>query len=593
MNPGGLVMKSAQNNNSNQQLSLRLWPGVAAVALLWLGRIGLKLAIPGFDGFKWGMMTAVLFSGVILLWWVFFSRAHWVERLGGVVLLGGTLAATTQLTHESMGPLWLLGYAIPVLALAFVLWAVLTRDLPDTTRRLALVATVVVACSFWLLLRANGINGDHDADFAWRWTETSEEQALVVPAGATTSATNDTASVAARSALSVAPEWPGFRGPGRDGNVAGVPIETNWSSSPPVELWRRPVGPGWSSFAVRGDLIYTQEQRGDEEVVACYRASTGEPVWAHRNKARFFEANAGAGPRSTPTLHGGRVYSFGATGILNALEAESGRVIWSRDVLEEVGVELPDWGFASSPLALDDVVVVAAGSTLAAYDLTTGEPRWSGEGGGVSYSSPHRLVIDGVEQVLLSSAAGLTSVAADGSRLWQHEWGGFPIVQPAQMPAGDVLLAAHQASGIRRLAVARGGGEWTVEERWTSQRLKPYFNDFVVHEGHAYGFDGRILACMDLKDGERKWKGGRYGSGQLVLLSEQDLLLVLSEKGEVVLVEATPNGFQELARVPALEGKTWNHPVVVGDRLLVRNAQEMAAFQLPRSDVRARLEPQE
>ena len=597
MNQGGLVMRSDRTHRSRNRLRLRLWPGVAAVVLLWLGRFGLKLAIPGFDGFKWGMMATFLFSGVLLLWWLFFSRAHWGERIGGLVLLGGTLAATTQLVHESMGPLWLLGYAVPTLFLAFVAWAVLTRDLPDSTRRTAMVGTVLFACGVWLLVRSNGMDGDHNGDFAWRWTETPEQRALASSAGEGSAARTESAVLAAALESWVPRpaerEWPGFRGPARDGKISGVHLETDWVTSPPVELWRRPVGPGWSSFAVRGDRIFTQEQRGDDEVVACYRGSTGEPIWTHHDKARFFEANAGAGPRSTPTLHRGRVLAFGATGILNALDVDSGRGLWSRNVAEDLGVKLPDWGFTSSPLVVDDLVVVAAGSALAAYDVGTGDLRWSGESSGVSYSSPQRWVIEGIEQVVLPSAVGLTSVAAgDGKHLWRHEWSGFPIVQPAQMPGGDVLLAAHQSSGIRRLAIARDGEAWTVEDRWTSERLKPYFNDFVVHEGHAYGFDSRILACIDLEDGERRWKGGRYGSGQLVLLSDQDLLLVLSEKGEIALVEATPDGFEERARVPAIGGKTWNHPVIAHGNLYVRNAEEAASFALAPAPVTAPSEPE-
>jgi hypothetical protein len=180
------------------------------------------------------------------------------------------------------------------------------------------------------------------------------------------------------------------------------------------------------------------------------------------------------------------------------------------------------------------------------------------------------------------SEAGVTSVApADGTLLWEHAWKGYPIVQPALTGDGDILISISESSGTRRIAVARGPDGWSVQERWTSNGLKPYFNDFVVHNGYAFGFDGSILACVDLKDGTRKWKGGRYGNGQLVLLRDQELLLVLSEQGELVLVPATPDQFTELARFQAIEGKTWNHPVLAGDILLVRNGEEMAAFRLP------------
>jgi outer membrane protein assembly factor BamB len=173
---------------------------------------------------------------------------------------------------------------------------------------------------------------------------------------------------------------------------------------------------------------------------------------------------------------------------------------------------------------------------------------------------------------------------ADGKVLWEHVWRGSSIVQPALLADGDVLVSTGGAAGgigVRRLAVARASGEWTVTERWTSRRLKPYFNDLVVHAGHAFGFDGSMLACIDLQDGERRWKGGRYGHGQLLLLPEQDLLLVLSEQGELALVAAAAGDFREVARSPAIEGKTWNHPVLAGDVLLVRNSEEMAAFRLP------------
>jgi len=581
----------------------------------------------GFYGFVGAAVCALS----IVVWWLVFSRAAWLERVGAIVLMVVAVFAVSPLVHESirggMMGMMLPVYSIFVLPPALVVWAVATQRLSDNVRRASLVVTVLLACGVFLLLRTAGIRGG-SAEMAWRWSQTAEERLLAqtaneslnnpqpapvaspapapeVPAsvsvaGADKSAADATADKAAERPTPAAPipaapgpvpsvlkpaEWPGFRGPGRDGVAHGVRINTDWASSPPVPLWHRPIGPGWSSFAVSGDLLYTQEQRGEDEIVACYRVGNGEPIWRHRDKVRFWESNGGAGPRATPTLVNGRVYAFGATGILNALDAGNGSVVWSRDVAADADRKVPMWGFSSSPLVVHDLVVVAASGKLVAYDIVTGKPRWLGPDLPGSYSSPHPATIAGVEQILLLTAAGATSVSpADGKVLWQHSWPeGTTIVQPAMTSDGDVLMNSLSATGglgIRRLAVAQGAAGWTVTERWTSTGLKPYFNDFVVHNGHAYGFDGAILSCIDLQDGKRKWKGGRYGDGQLVLLPDQDLLLVVSEEGELVLVKATPDQFTEVARVKAIDGKTWNHPVLVRDFLLVRNGEEMAAFKL-------------
>jgi outer membrane protein assembly factor BamB len=292
----------------------------------------------------------------------------------------------------------------------------------------------------------------------------------------------------------------------------------------------------------------------------------------------------GPGPRATPTLGGDGVYTFGSTGILNALDLTTGSILWSRNAANDLNAAIPTWGFSSSPLLADDLVIVAVGGTLAAYGRNDGQPRWIGPAGGDSYSSPQAVTIDGVTQILLMNTAGTVSVApATGKALWTHPWNVrlpvLPIVQPARLEDGGVLVG-DSIFGIRRLAAMLQDREWTVTERWASNSLKPYFNDFVVHRGHAYGFDGSILASVDLADGVRKWKAGRYGQGQLVLLPDQDVLLVMSEEGELALVRATPDRFTELARFPALSGKTWNHPVLVGDILLVRNGEEMAAFRI-------------
>ncbi len=224
-----------------------------------------------------------------------------------------------------------------------------------------------------------------------------------------------------RIAAKTSAEWPGFRGPARDGIIRGTLIETDWSRSAPIELWRRPIGPGWSSFAVHGNFVYTQEQRGDDEIVSSYNLTTGAPAWRHRDAARFWESNGGAGPRATPTVSGDRVYTFGATGIVNALNARDGAVIWSRNAASDTGATNPGWGFTSSPLVVDDVVVVAASGRLVAYDAATGNPRWIRQTRGGSYSSPHLTTIVGVPQILLLSSFGATSVApADGAVLWDH-----------------------------------------------------------------------------------------------------------------------------------------------------------------------------
>jgi outer membrane protein assembly factor BamB len=581
-------MTNAQTDEPTPRKPLRLWPGVVIVILLLLVRFGLPVVAP--EAILVAMVGEVVGGLAIIVWWLFLSRAPWSERVGALVLMVVALVATKRIVHASIagGAMGMLIFvlAIPVLSFALVAWAVASRRLSAAPRRVALVVTILLACGVFTLIRTGGITANADSDLHWRWTKTPEQR-LMAQGGDEPLA--PTSLPVAPAAAETGADWPGFRGAERNDIVRGVQIKTDWSASPPVEMWRRPIGPGWSSFAVRGGRLYTQEQRGDEEIVACYDVATGKPVWRHSDAARFWESNAGPGPRATPTLSNGRVYTLGATGILNVLDAGTGAVVWSRNAASDTGAKLPGWGFAASPLVVGDLVIAATSGSLVAYDLANGNPRWFGPHGGASYSSPHLLTIDGVAQIMLLSTTGATSVAlADGKLLWEHLWSawpGVPIVQPALINAnGDILISVSDSSGTRRLAVAHGSGGWTAKERWTSEDLNPYFNDFVVHKDHAFGFDGSILACIDLEDGKGKWKGGRYGHGQLVLLPDQDLLLVLSEEGELALVKATPDQFTELARFRALEGKTWNHPVLVGNVLLVRNDHEMAAFRLSLAD---------
>ena len=625
-------MTTVHAESPNGPAPLRLWPGIVLVALQWAFRFVVPAIFPAAA--MYGVLGGLLAGVAVIVWWMFFSRAPWSERLIVAAVIALALVATPYVLHESiaggmMGMMFYI-YVIPGLCLALVAWAVASRRLPSGLRRPAMVAAILLACGVWTLARTEGMDGEGRSDLEWRWTPSIEERLLAergaelarlpppvvaradasrpgpaaVPAQAPGAAAPPVYPPAEEAAPAPAPQpaavaevtppaapavapapdavWPGFRGPRRDGVARGVRIATDWASSPPVELWRRPIGPGWSSFAVSGDLVYTQEQRGEHEVVACYRLSTGEPVWSHSDPARFWESNAGAGPRATPTLAGGRVYTFGATGIVNALDAADGTLLWTRNAATDTRRDVPGWGFSSSPLVVGDVVVVAAAGTAAAYDAATGETRWLGPDGGGGYSSPHLVTVDGVAQVVLMGGPGASSFApADGKLLWRHPMeSGTRIVQPAVTPDGDLLLSVGDGHGMLRVALAHAESGWTAAERWSSIGLKPYFNDFVVHEGHAYGFDGSMLAAIDVATGKRKWKGGRYGHGQLVLLPDQDLLLVLSEDGELALVAASADAFAELARVPAIDGKTWNHPVLAGDVLLVRNGQEMAAFRL-------------
>ena len=411
-------MSISQSNDPALRKPLRLWPGVTAVVLQWLFWIVVPIVpIFGPDAGVLGLIGAVLCGLFAAVWWLFFSRAPWLDRLAVTALIVVGLVATKRIVHPSIAGasmgFMLYIYGIPVMSLAVVAGAIAGRGLAGWRRRAVMAAAIMLGCGTFTLLRTDGSLGA-GSQLAWRWSKTAEERllaqvhdepaplpapAVALPPAAPPVATGGVGRGAAattpeKSATAPAPassvgkdeeagraavsdpgdtrvEWPGFRGPDRDGVVRGVTIDTDWAKSPPVEMWRRPIGPGWSSFAVQGDVLYTQEQRGDDEIVSAYRVSTGAPVWRHRDSVRFYESNGGAGPRGTPTLSRGRVYAFGATGILNALDARTGAVIWSRNVASDTGRRIPDWGFSSSPLVIDDEVIVAASGTLAAYDFAT------------------------------------------------------------------------------------------------------------------------------------------------------------------------------------------------------------------------------
>ena len=371
--------------------------------------------------------------------------------------------------------------------------------------------------------------------------------------------------------------------------MTGFRVASDWAKSPPKELWRHRIGPGWSSLAVVGKSVFTQEQRGDGEYIVCYSADDGKEIWAHHDVARFTEMVAGVGPRATPTFASGKLFALGATGKLNCLNAANGKVLWTRDIAADSGAKIPQWGFSSSPLVAQGIVTVFAGGdngkSVLAYKADTGELAWSAGEGSLSYCSPQLLNIAGVDQILISTDKGTSSFEPNsGKLLWHYSWpvdGLARIVQPALVGEHDLLIGSGMNNGTKRITVSHDDKGWQTKEQWTSRSISPYYNDFVVYEDHLYGFDMNFFTCVSLKNGAKKWRVRGYDNGQVLLLAEQGLLVILSEQGDVALVAATPDEHKEIATFKALEGKTWNHPVIANGKLYVRNGQEIACFQLP------------
>jgi outer membrane protein assembly factor BamB len=566
---------------------LRSWPAALLLVGLWtvswLPRFFEEAAPPIMMA---GMMGPLLFVLLILVWWVFLSRATVAEKVLGLLGLALIITVTSLLADKSIQGFGMVIYALPCGITAFAAGLVLLGRMTSRKRTWIALLAALFAFGFWDLVRTDEIWGDFQTARSWRWEPTAEERFL---------ASLDERQVAGEgeppaeisAAIDDAP-WPAFRGPKRRGVQPGVVLSENWQTRPPRELWRVRIGPGWSSFSVADDRLFTQEQRGDEEVVSCYDASTGTQLWVHADQSRFWEAVGGAGPRATPTLHQGMLFALGAKGLLNRLDPATGEQIWEADINADAGREPPTWGYASSPLVTHDVVIVHAGGDgdkgLLAYDVEAGELRWSVPAGDHSYSSPQLSELDGRTCVLMLTNQGLTFVdPAEGKLLGQYDWrfAGYRVVQPLVVGESSVLLGTPMGTGTRRIEVRFRDDELVAEQEWTSRRMNPYYNDYVAHEGYLYGFDNNIFACVDLETGERVWKQGRYGNGQVLLLPDADQLLVTSEDGELVLLRATPDTHEELARYQVLEGRTWNHPVLVGNRLYVRNGEEAACYEMP------------
>jgi outer membrane protein assembly factor BamB len=399
---------------------------------------------------------------------------------------------------------------------------------------------------------------------------------------------NHTAAPAAASATSSSSRnyWTNFRGPNRDGRYEERAVRVNWPAGGLKPMWKQPVGGGFSSFVVADGAAFTIEQRRAQEVVAAYNVETGRELWTHGWNAEFSPDNTGDGPRSTPTWDAGRLYALGAEGELRALDAKTGKLFWQKNILSDNGATNLSWGMAASPLVVDDKVLVMAGGAngkgIVAYNKTTGARVWSALNDRASYTSPMLVTLAGKRQVLVVTSNRIAGLdPAGGAVLWSHPWDvsmGINVSQPLVVGANRIFISAGYGKGATLVELQGSGRSFTTKTVWENINLKTKFNSPVVHNGHVYGLDEGILTCLDLSTGARKWKGGRYGYGQVLLAS--DHLIVTTDAGEIVLVKADPAAYAEVAKFSALSGKTWNVPALANGRLLVRNGSEMAAYNL-------------
>lgn len=489
-----------------------------------------------------------------------------VALAGGLIYVWGFRDVSRQNKLLTTAGMLLAGYA------GFLLWVLFGSGWRTRARWMVFLGTMaaVILCQF--TLRISGVNGDLLPIVEWRW-----KKARVVAVEKT-----DGARPAASASLTN--RYPQFLGPNRDGTLSGPVLARDWQQSPPKELWRHAVGSAWSAFAVEGPRAVTQEQRGAEELVVCYDALIGAQLWSHADTSRYATVIAGEGPRATPTIFSNRVFTLGGAGVLNCLDLATGKKIWSHDTLAEHKAKLPEWGVASSPLVTERAVVVAVGGnnrSLVAYARETGAVLWKAGHDEAHWSSPVRVTLAGMPQILIFSENVSGHDERTGAVLWQHPWRNpFPHVSVPLVLTGDrVLVSQGYAAGSELIQITHETNKWRTKTLWKSIRMKSKFGTLLHLDGFVYGLDDGALACIDAATGELKWKGDRYGHGQMMLVGK--LILLMAESGDIVLLEPNPAEQRELARHKVFTAKTWNPPALAGDLLFVRNDREAACLRLP------------
>jgi outer membrane protein assembly factor BamB len=469
-------------------------------------------------------------------------------------------------------------------------------------RRGTAVATKVGASGLILALGVGYVfllvqwrRGSNDAHYAQLEQHRAQQQPAASQTGATTAqpgvpATSSSPSETSNeTALAHATRnyWTNFRGPNRDGRYDEMEVSTAWPAQGPPLLWKQPIGLGFGSFVVADKRAYTIEQRRGKETVAAYDVDTGRELWTQSWSAEYNDST-GDGPRSTPTWDDGRLYALGATGELRCLDAKTGAVIWGKNILSDSQASNLQWAMAASPLIVDDKVIVLPGgsgnNSVVAYNKLTGAPVWRSQSDRAAYVSPMLVTLAGRRQVIVVSASRTFGLEpGNGSLLWTYGWDtdmGINVSQPIMVDANSFFISSGYGKGAALVEVTGTGNTFNARAIWQNINMKNKFNSSVLHQGYIYGLDEGILSCVDVKTGERKWKGGRYGYGQVLLAGNH--LIVSTDAGELVLVRASPDQFSEVSRFQAIQGKTWNYPAIAGGRLLVRNGNEMAAYNIAR-----------
>jgi outer membrane protein assembly factor BamB len=475
---------------------------------------------------------------------------------------------------------------VSVAILLLLAWFLLLSRLRWQVRIGGLVAVILCGVTLGSLVRIDGTNsGAGRLRYAWRWSP---------PHGADLSEIVTARTAPAGSAALPAFDSPAYLGANHLGVVRDLKLETNWIAHPPAELWRHKVGLGWSSFAVAGSQAITLEQRGENELIVCYELTTGHVLWTHTNQVRFHETMGGDGPRATPTIANGRVYSMGAAGILDCLALDTGKLLWSRDTLKDYHAPNLIWGKSCSPVLVDDLVVVtggssAAGPALLAYKCLDGAPAWHAGTGGASYPTPMLVTLAGRRQIVTVNAATVTGHdPGDGRVLWEYLWmhDQHPkCAQPLVLEGDRVFLSADYGYGCVMLHIStNAAGTLTASELWKGRSLKSQLSNMIARDGCIFGLDDGALTCIEAANGTRIWRDDRdskqrYGHGQVLLVG--DVLLLQNERGPIALVLADSSGLHELATLPALTSKTWNLPAIAGEYLLVRNDLEAVCYRLP------------